>query len=262
MNMHSRNLKWVLRPLQWSGAELLTLMTAFRAVVIVMGISALASLLNKFVTNSNISGWLLMHQMSFPGAVWAVEVITVFTYGAAVLLISYLVAKGYWWSLFPDRLRWTLLVVSLAAGVLFAMFLNNPMHVFLFDVFFDKPIMAGGAVSDSIVGGIFSGLRQSQNFLTMPILATMLVTPFIEELTDRGILFKEAEALPVWQILLLSFVVFCFSHYPIGGFAKVLAVAPVAALFVATRLVTGSFVYSAAAHIGVNAAALMKLQVW
>jgi Type II CAAX prenyl endopeptidase Rce1-like len=235
---------------------------AVRAAVTIFGISALASLINTLVANANITGWLIMRQQTLPGALWLAGCVTVLTYGVAVLLISYWVARDYWWQLFPDRLRWPVIFVALVGGVLFAMFLNHPMHVFLIDIFFDKPNMTGGAVSASSVGGIFGGLRNSQNLLTLPILATMLLTPFIEELTDRGILFKEAEALPAWQIILLSFLIFCFSHYAIGGFAKVLAVAPAAALFLATRVATGSFVYAAAAHIGVSAAALMKLQLW
>lgn len=235
---------------------------AFRVAVTIFGISALASLFNTLVANANIAGWLITRQQALPGALWLAGCVTVLTYGLAVLLISYWVARGYWWQLFPDRLRWPIVLIALFAGVLFAMFLNHPLQVFLFNVIFDKPNMTGGVVSGSIVSDILGSLRHSQNLLSLPVLATMLLTPFIEELTDRGILFKEAEALPLWQIMLLSFLIFCFSHYAIGGFAKVLAVAPAAALFVVTRVATGSFVYAAVAHIGVNAAALMKLQVW
>jgi hypothetical protein len=235
---------------------------AFRVAVTIFGISALASLINTLVANANITGWLIMRQQTLPGALWLAGCISVLTYGFAVLLISYWVARGYWWQLFPDRLRWPVIFVALVAGLVFAMFLNHPMHVFLVDSFYDKPNMTGGAMSDSIASGIFSSLKNSQNLLTLPILATMLFTPFIEELTNRGILFKEAEALPTWQIILLSLLIFCFSHYAIGGFAKVLAVAPAATLFLVTRVATGSFVYAAVAHIGVNAATLMKLQVW
>lgn len=81
-------------------------------------------------------------------------------------------------------------------------------------------------------------------------------------MTDRGILFKEAESLPLWIVAALSLFVFCLSHYAIGGLAKVLVVVPAALLFITLRLKTGSFIYSTAAHIGMNLAALLKLQVF
>jgi hypothetical protein len=235
---------------------------ALRATVFVFGISALATLANRAVANSGINEWLLMNQLSFPGAIWFARFINTFSFGIAVVLIAFVVARNYWRELFPARLRWLILFGSMAAGLVFAIFLNHPLHVFLFDVFFAQPIITNGATNDSVVGGIFSGLSQTQSLFTMPAVATMLVTPFIEELTDRGILFKEAEGLALWQAAVLSFLVFCFSHYLIGGFPKVLAVVPAAALFVGIRMATGSFVYSAAAHVGINAAALMRLQVW
>jgi Type II CAAX prenyl endopeptidase Rce1-like len=236
--------------------------TALRATVLVFGISALATLANRAVANSGVNEWLLMNQLSFPGAIWFARVINTFTFGIAVVVIAFVVARNYWRGLLPGQMRWVVFAAAMTAGLVFAIFLNHPLHVFLFDVFFAQPIITNGATNDSVVGGIFSGLSQTQSLFTMPALATMLVTPFVEELTDRGILFKEAESLALWQVAVLSFLVFCFSHYLIGGFPKVLAVAPAAALFVGIRLATGSFVYSAAAHIGINAAALMKLQVW
>jgi Type II CAAX prenyl endopeptidase Rce1-like len=235
--------------------------TAIRVAVLVFGISALATLANRGVANSGIIQWLLIQQKSIPGAVSFANLISTFAYGIAVLFVAYLVSRNYWRELFPDRMRWMLMGGCFAAGVLFAMFFNHPMHVFLFDFFFDQPVMRG-VVSDAVTGNLFSGLRNSQVLFSLPAIATILVSPFVEELTDRGIAFKEGEGLALWQIALLSFLIFCFSHYAIGGFAKVLAVVPVAALLVATRIATGSFVYSVAAHIGVNAAALLKLQVW
>ncbi len=235
--------------------------TAMRVVALVFGISALAALVNRGVANSGFNQWLLMQQQNLPGAVSIASVIGTFTYGLAVLLVAYLVARNYWRELFPDRMRWLLFAGCLVAGVLFAMFFNHPIHVFLFDFFFDRPVMRG-VLSDAVTGILFSGLRNSQMLFTLPAIATILVSPFVEELTDRGIAFKEGEGLALWQMALLSFLIFCFSHYAIGGFAKVLAVVPVAALLVAMRIATGSFIYSVAAHIGVNAAALLKLQVW
>jgi membrane protease YdiL (CAAX protease family) len=245
-----------------TGAIVQSAINAVRAVTIVFGITALAAFLNQLLGNSGLREFLLLHQLAIPGSLYLVGALQNFSYGIMVLSVAYIFAANYWDQLFPDRIRWTVMGLSLLAGVVFAMFLNHPAHVFLFDVLFGQPKLFGGQTSDSVVGGIFSGLRQSQSVLTMPAFATMLLTPFIEELTDRGILFKEAEALALWKVALLSLVIFCFSHYAIGGVAKVLAVAPAAILFVTIRVITKSFVYSTAAHIGINFAALMKLQVW
>ncbi len=236
-------------------------MVALRTAALVLGVAALATLINKLVANSGLREWLLLNQLSVPGALYAVEAVATFTYGLAALLISYFVARSYWRDMFPEVLSWKLLVGCLLGGGLFAMFLNHPMHVFLFEVFFGKQTFTGGAVSDALVGGVFSGLRPGEFKLSMPFVATALVTPFIEELTDRGILFKECQPLAPWQRAILSFLVFCLSHYAIGGMAKSLAVVPAAVLFIAIRMWTGSFVYSAAAHTGLNTAALLKLQV-
>jgi hypothetical protein len=235
---------------------------AARAAAVVFGIAALALLFNRLIANSGLREYFILHQLNIPGSLVFIATLDSFAYAIGVFAIAYVFAANYWRELFPNPFRGTYALAAFVAGIIFAMFLNHPAHVFLFDVYFGQPIMNGGQTSDSVVGGIFSGLRQSQSLLTLPAFATMFLTPFIEELTDRGILFKESEGLRVWQIALLSFLVFCLSHYTIGGMAKVLAVAPAAFLFVTTRIITKSFVYSAAAHAGVNIAALMKLQVW
>jgi membrane protease YdiL (CAAX protease family) len=241
---------------------MLTIIYAIRSTTVVFGIAAFGTLINRLVANSGLREYLILHQISIPGSLFIVNALENFTYGLAVLLIAYLFAGFYWRDLFPDRIRWSTMAVAFVAGIGFAMFLNHPARVFLFERFFDQPFMNGGQASDSGVGGTFSALRGANALLTMPALATMLVTPIVEELTDRGILFREGERLAVWQLAVLSFLVFTLSHFAIGGMAKVLAMAPAAVLFVATRLFTRSFVYSTAAHVGVNVAALMKLQVW
>ncbi len=238
-----------------------SLSIAFRATALVLGIAALATWFNRLMADSGLRIWLLMKQQTLPGALWGVSAIESLTYGLSVILISFFVARGFWRALFPDRISWKWLVISFVLGILFAMFLNHPMHVFLFDVFFGKPVFTGGAISDSIAATIFSGFAGYKLLFTMSAFATIFLTPIVEELTDRGILFKQAESLPLWQIAILSLLVFCISHYAIGGMAKVLAVVPAALLFVGVRLKTGSFVYSAAAHIAMNLAAMMKLQV-
>ncbi len=203
-----------------------------------------------------------MQQQTMPGAPWAVSAVEHLTYGLAVICFSMAVARGYWRSLFPERINVTWLFASFVLGILFAMLLNHPMHVFLFEVFFGKTAFTGGAVADGVAANIFSGLSGYQRVLTFAAFVTIIVTPIVEELTDRGILFREAGSLPLWQIAVLSFLVFCFSHYAIGGLAKVLAVVPAAVLFVGTRLKTGSFVYAASAHMAMNLAAMLKLQVY
>jgi membrane protease YdiL (CAAX protease family) len=239
-----------------------TVSIAIRTTLIVIGIAAIATLANRMVADSGARLWLLMNQQSMPGALWAVSAIEHFTYGIVVVLICLCVARGYWLSLFPKRTSAQGLSVCFAIGIVFAMFLNHQIHVFLFDIFFGKSVFTGGAVSDGIAATIFSGLSGYQHLFTFSAVATIIITPFVEELTDRGILFKEAESLPLWQIAVLSFLVFCFSHYAIGGLAKVLAVVPAALLFISIRIKTGSFVYSVAAHVGMNLAALLKLQVF
>jgi len=239
-----------------------TLSTAIRAAVLVLGIAALASLANRLVAESGLRFWLLMHQQTTPGALWAVSALEHLTYGLLVILICYVVARGYWRMLFPEHLSIVKLAAWFGAGVVFAMFLNHPIHSFLFEIFFGKPTFTGGAVSDGIAATIFSGLSGFQRLFNLASVATIVLSPFVEELTDRGILFTEADRLPLWQVALVSFLVFCFSHYAIGGMAKVLAVVPAAVLFISIRIKTGSFMYAAAAHVGMNLAAVLKLQVF
>jgi hypothetical protein len=241
---------------------MLTIIYAIRSATVVFGIAAFATLINSLIANSGLREYLIYNQATIPGSLFLVNVLQSFTYAFAVLLVAYLYAGFYWRDLFPERIRWPVMGVSFLAGLLFAIFLNHPAHVALFNFFFDQPMMNGGQTSDSVVGGIFSGLRGSATLLTMPAIATMLATPFIEELTDRGILFREGERLAIWQLAILSFLVFTLSHFAIGGIAKVLALAPAAALFVGMRVWTKSFIYAFAAHVGVNVAAMMKLQVW
>jgi hypothetical protein len=237
------------------------LLVAVRAAVLIVGIAAVAAFLDRAVANSGLAQALLMRQQTLPGALHILGAVNTLTYAAAVLALSYMVAKGYWRQLFPERLRWMWLMAAFAGGIAFAAFLNGPAHRILFDLIFGKPLMTGGMVSDVVAGNLFSNLRYT-NILTLAAFATIVATPFIEELTDRGLLFKEAETLRLWQVAALSLAVFALSHYLIGGMAKVLAVVPAGMFFVAIRAATGSFVYAAAAHMGVNLSALLKLQVF
>jgi membrane protease YdiL (CAAX protease family) len=236
--------------------------TAIRAIVIVLGIAAVAGLANRLIADSGLQMWFLMRQRSMPGALLLASAVQNLAYGLVALLAAWLVAKSYWRGLLPNGFSLWKFAICFVLGVAFAMFFNHPMHVLLFETYFGKATFTGGAVSDTIAAGIFSGLQGYGRLLSFSALATIVLSPIVEELTDRGIFFKEAESLPVWLVAVLSFLVFCVSHFAIGGMAKVLAVVPAALLFVATRLKTGSFVYSAAAHIGMNLAALLKLQVF
>jgi membrane protease YdiL (CAAX protease family) len=238
-----------------------SLTIVMRATAIVVGIATIGVFLDRTLANSGVSQALLMRQQSLPGALTLLGAINALSYAVVVFLMAALVARGYWRSLFPERVNLLLLLGCLVVGVAFAAFLNNPAHKLLFNLIFGKPVMTGGLISDVVAGNLFSNMR-STNLLTFAAFATVVATPFIEELTDRGILFREAEALPIWQVMILSLAVFALSHLLIGGMAKVLAVVPAGLLFVALRVYTGSFLYSAFAHMGLNLAALLKLQVF
>jgi Type II CAAX prenyl endopeptidase Rce1-like len=235
---------------------------AFRSACIVLGISALALLVQRLVGASGLREWLIMRQLSLPGALYMVEALESFTYGLAAIAAAYGVARPYWRELFPYRFILPKFAVCAAAGLLFALFLNHPAHQLLFNLFYGKPIFTGGAVSETVLGGLFTNLTFGGKLLTMQALATALLSPFVEELTDRGILFAEMFGAAVWKAALLSFLIFCFSHYAIGGMAKVLAVAPSAILFIGLRIWSGSFFYSFAAHAALNTAALLKLEIF
>jgi hypothetical protein len=233
-----------------------------RAAILVLGISALGTLFTRLLFAAGLREFLIMHQKSIPGAVTIVSALEHLAYGLTVLVLALLVARGYRRQLFPAHMRWLMLALMFGVGVVFAVFFNHPIHVLLFEVFFGKSQIHGGTIGETIAGAAFSTMKSSVGLLGWPAFSTIVLTPLVEELTDRGILFKEAEDAPLWQIAIVSFLVFSLSHFAIGGTAKVLAVAPVAVLFVAVRLWSGSFVYAAAAHAGVNAAALFKLQVF
>ena len=60
---------------------------------------------------------------------------------------------------------------------------------------------------------------------------------------------------------LVSVIVFSLAHFATGGMVKVLAILPVALLLVGLRLWSGSFVYTFAAHMGINAVALAGISL-
>ncbi len=236
--------------------------TAFRATVIVFGINALASLFSQVVNGQGIQTWFLLHQQQLPGAILISSSISAFGYAFCALVVCWTVARGYWWQLFPDRIHWKALGVSLGAGLALALLVNHSVHVVLFDHFFGKIYFGSGQVSDGVLTTIFDRLPHATPLFTLPFYASAIAAPFIEELTDRGILFKEAERLPQWFVAALSVVVFCAAHVAAGGIAKSLALIPAALLFTSLRLWGGSFIYSTAAHIALNTAALLSWRIW
>jgi membrane protease YdiL (CAAX protease family) len=233
------------------------LTTAVRAGAIVFGITALATLVQKLVAGSGLRESLIVHQLSWPGALWLVEFVETFTFGIAALLFAFLAARHYWRELFPQKVNWLALAAAGVAGVFFALVINRPAHILFFDLFFDAPALSGGALSEALVTGVVGDLGAKSPLLTMAGISTIFLSPFIEELTDRGIIFRESADIAIWQAAIVSFIVFSLSHYATGGIPKVLAIAPAALLFVTVRVWTGSFLYSAAAHAAMNLSALM-----
>jgi hypothetical protein len=211
-------------------------MVAVRTAVLVFGIAGLASLVTKLIAQSAIGGWL-----------------TPFTFAIAALLISYLIARSYWRDLFPDRMNWILLIGCLLIGGAFAIFLNQPLQTLLANA------VAGKAMMKDVAFGADLTTMSLKNFkFSSAFFATALVTPLIEELINRGILFKEGQPLGQWQAAILSLVVYGLAHYATDGTQDALAVVPAAILFIGLRLWAGSFVYAAAGHVGLVIAALLK----
>jgi Type II CAAX prenyl endopeptidase Rce1-like len=239
-----------------------SLAIVIRAAIIVFGIAAVAALANRLMSDSGLQMWFLMRQQTLPGALWMASAVQNLFYGVVAFIAAWFVARNYWAALFPPRMNLLQLFLCFGGGIVFAMFFNHPMHTFLFEAFFGKPQFTGGAVSDTLAAGIFSGIEGYGRLLSFSAVATIILSPIVEELTDRGIFFQETETLPISLVAVASLVVFCLSHFAIGGMAKVLAVVPAALLFVGLRLKTGSFIYAAAAHVGVNLAAMLKLQVF
>jgi hypothetical protein len=230
--------------------------TALRGGIIVFGITALAAMIQKLVGQSGIGLFLITNQLSIPGALGLADFVETFTIGIATLLIALLVANSYWRTLLPHPFGWRKLWGCLAAGLVFAVFVNHTVHQILFDFFYGRPVLVGGALSEALFNQAGSDIAKGSRLFTMGGIATIFVSPFVEELTDRGILFKECESLKPWQIALVSILVFSLAHFATGGMVKVLAIFPVALLLVSLRLWSGSFAYTFPAHAAVNAAAL------
>jgi membrane protease YdiL (CAAX protease family) len=224
---------------------MLSLIYAFRSATVVLGIAAFANLLNRLVANSGLREYLIGHQLAI-----IANAFDAFTYAAAVFLVAYFYAGFYWRDLFPERIRWLNMALCFALGLGFAAVINHPAQVFLFKQILGQVPEAQG-----------TAMRNIAVLLTMPALASLFAIPFTEELTYRGILFREGERLPIWVLAILSFLIFCLVQFANGDAAKLLSLVPAALLFVAVRLSTKSFIYAAAAHVGLSLVLIMKLQV-
>jgi hypothetical protein len=225
---------------------MLSLIYAFRSTTVVLGIAAFASLLNRTMANSGVNEYLLAHQLGH-----LANAIGVFTYAFSVLVIAYFYAGFYWRDLFPERFNWLKFGLCFAIGLGFSVLVNQQIQAVLLKEFLGQPM--------SVKFAAFVGFGP---LFTMSAISAVVALPFTDELTYHGILFREGERLPLWQLAFLSVLVQSLVQFSGGGLALWLAFIPASILFVATRLTTKSFVYSAATHIGFNLAALLKLQVF
>jgi membrane protease YdiL (CAAX protease family) len=136
------------------------------------------------------------------------------------------------------------LVVGLAAGVL----INMPFHKFLISVFFTSDL-----ASESTP--VVMDIKRVITLFCVNFTLTCVLVPIAEELSARGQLFDETSELPRLHTAFWSILMFCFAHYLTFGLTKVIAVLPMAVLFVMLRFRYGSWKHSAAAHAGVNSVA-------
>jgi membrane protease YdiL (CAAX protease family) len=146
-------------------------------------------------------------------------------------------------------LNWRYLTLAILAGLVFSAIINSATHTFLFDLF--NTNTSAEAAPDT-TGTILQ-------ILVVASIAIILA-PLSEEIANRGLLFAEADSLPRIQLFLWSILVFALMHILAGGTAKVLAVMPMAVLFVAVRQFTGHWIYSAAAHAAVNLVAGLAIR--
>jgi membrane protease YdiL (CAAX protease family) len=213
----------------------------FRSTCIVLGITSLA---------------LLAQQMA--GMFRIMHAVAPLTYGLAAIAAAYGVARPYWRNLFPVRFSIATFAISAAAGLLFAMFFNHPAQQLLANLHHGRPAFSQGMTFD---GWTLPAINLNWNLFGLQTLATVLVTPFAEELIQRGILFAEMFGAAIWQAAVLSFTIFCLSQLATGGMTGVLTLMPATLLFIAIRCWSGSFIYAFVAHATVNAAMLLGLQV-
>lgn len=94
-----------------------SLSTAIRAIVIVLGIAAVASLANRLIADSGLQTWFLMRQQFMPGALLLASAVQYLAYGLVALLAALLVAQGYWRALMPAATNKLLLAACILTGI-------------------------------------------------------------------------------------------------------------------------------------------------
>jgi hypothetical protein len=140
------------------------------------------------------------------------------------------------------------LLLCLVLGVVGGVLINMPFHSFLISLFFSPEQIADAtpAVLD---------LKRLLILFSVNLVLTSILVPIAEEMSARGQLFDETKNLPRLHTAFWSILMFCFAHYLAFGLTKVIAVLPMAVLFVVLRFRYGSWKHAAAAHMGVNGAA-------
>lgn len=210
-----------------------------RAAALVMGATGICLLIQNVIVRIAVSIWGTPTEGTvfydiFPlldDAPWRIAILF-----ACVILVG---RKADW--LWPKTLNWRFLLLATLAGLVFSAAINSATHTFLFDLF---NIGAAVETAPKIMPTILQILVYG--------FIGIVLAPLSEEMANRGLLFSEAKSLPRIQLFIWSILVFALMHILAGGTAKVLAVMPMAVLFVVVRQLTGHWIYSAAAHTAVN----------
>ncbi len=226
------------------------LRTGFKITAMMLGLVALAFLATNFLVGSG-TGLSLAYFNSgstIADVIFLAVIAAVFP--LACMGFAAIAGRPNLRNLFDQPAKHTLLALFFFLGALLAFVISNPLHDYLIRTFLPK---LDGAADAAVV--IQDSVKTA--FFICEIILVALIVPVSEEFVDRGVLFKELEALPRWQIVLWSILVFSFSHYLVFGIFKVIAVVPMAVVFSLIRLRFGTWKYSAAAHAGVNAFAAL-----
>jgi membrane protease YdiL (CAAX protease family) len=140
------------------------------------------------------------------------------------------------------------LLICLCLGIFFGLFVNLPVHNYLVSIFMSSDPTLQNEVPLMDFGRAFV-------LLGVGFALSCILVPISEELLCRGLLFDETKNLPRLHTAFWSLLMFCFAHYLTFGLTKVVAVIPMAIVFIVLRFRYGSWKHSAAAHMGVNSVA-------
>ncbi len=220
-----------------------------RATALVMGATAICVLIQNVAVLTAVSVFATptdasIFQEMFPlltDAPWRIAIIF-----ACFLLVG---GKADW--LWPGTFSWRKLMLAFALGAAFSAIVNGTAHKLLYDMF------GIAFLKDDAV----EALPSARQVLIYGFIGIVLA-PLAEELSTRGLLFAETKTLPRIQVFIWSIIVFALMHILLLGTAKVLAVIPMAILFVAVRHIMGNWIYSAAAHSAVNLIAILEIDVF